>query len=190
MIRVDEIEKITKAKMYIEKLANGENPINNQKVADNDVVNNIEVTRCLFYVANILGDIVRNKGKFQLDMPDKVPFIVSQEQLDKFEFSETPITISEICKRLNSLVDSNYIMQLKLNCITEWLVSIEILYNDISSSGKKRKLPTENGINMGIIMEQRVSQYGPYEAVLYNLNAQHFIIDNLDAIIKYKNISK
>lgn len=57
---MDEIEKITKAKMYIEKLANGENPINNQKVADNDVVNNIEVTRCLFYVANILGDIVRN----------------------------------------------------------------------------------------------------------------------------------
>ena len=37
---MDEIEKITKAKMYIEKLANGENPINNQKVADNDVVNN------------------------------------------------------------------------------------------------------------------------------------------------------
>ena len=56
--------------------------------------------------------------------------------------------------------------------------------------GKKRKLPTENGINMGIIREQRVSQYGPYEAVLYNLNAQHFIVDNLDAIIKYKNISK
>lgn len=95
---MDEIEKITKAKMYIEKLANGENPINNQKVADNDVVNNIEVTRCLFYVANILGDIVRNKGKFKLDMPVKVPFTVSQEQLDKFEFSETPITISEICK--------------------------------------------------------------------------------------------
>ena len=183
---MDEIEKITKAKMYIEKLANGENPINNQKVADNDVVNNIEVTRCLFYVANILGDIVRNKGK----LPVKVPFTVSQEQLDKFEFSETPITISEICKRLNSLVDSNYVMQLKLNCITEWLVSIEILYNDISSSGKKRKLPTENGINMGIIREQRISQYGPYEAVLYDLNAQHFIVDNLDAIIKYKNISK
>ena len=43
---------------------------------------------------------------------------------------------------------------------------------------------------MGIIREQRVSQYGPYEAVLYNLNAQQFIVDNLDAIIKYKNISK
>ena len=53
---MDEIEKITKAKMYIEKLANGENPINNQKVADNDVVNNIDVTRCLFYVANILDE--------------------------------------------------------------------------------------------------------------------------------------
>lgn len=39
---------------------------------------------------------------------------------------------------------------------------------------------------MGIIGEQRISQYGPYEAVLYNLNAQHFIVDNLDAIIKYK----
>lgn len=95
---MDEIEKITKAKMYIEKLANGENPINNQKVADNDVVNNIEVTRCLFYVANILGDIVRNKGKFQLDMPDKVPFTVSQEQLEKFEFLKHRLLFRKFAK--------------------------------------------------------------------------------------------
>ena len=44
---------------------------------------------------------------------------------------------------------------------------------------------TDNGRSVGIISEQRVNQQGStYEAISYNLNAQHFIVDNIHSIIE------
>lgn len=40
-----ELEKIAYAKSYIEKLANGVNPLTDQVVSDMDVINNCEGTR-------------------------------------------------------------------------------------------------------------------------------------------------
>ena len=49
-----ELEKIAYAKSFIDKLANGINPIDDQPVAEYDVVNNVRLTRCFFYVSGIL----------------------------------------------------------------------------------------------------------------------------------------
>ena len=49
-----EIEIIARAQMYLEKLANGVNPLTNEEVAENDVVNNVRISRCLYYVSGIL----------------------------------------------------------------------------------------------------------------------------------------
>lgn len=43
-----ELEKIAYAKTYIEKLANGINPLTNQAVPDDDIINNVRISRCLF----------------------------------------------------------------------------------------------------------------------------------------------
>lgn len=49
-----ELEKIAYAKTYIEKLANGINPLTDQPVPDSDSINNVRISRCLFYVSDIL----------------------------------------------------------------------------------------------------------------------------------------
>ena len=36
-----EIEIIARAQMYLEKLANGVNPLTDEEVAENDVINNV-----------------------------------------------------------------------------------------------------------------------------------------------------
>ena len=59
-----ELEKIAYAKTYIEKLANGINPLTNQAVPDDDLINNVRISRCLFYVSDILRRIVENEGIF------------------------------------------------------------------------------------------------------------------------------
>ncbi len=52
-------------------------------------------------------------------------------------------------------------------------------------NNKVRKRPTNAGQNLGITIEERFNQYGTtYEGVFNNSNAQHFIIDNIDAIIE------
>ena len=179
-----EIETIARAQMYLEKLANGVNPLTNEEVADNDVVNNVRISRCLFYTAGILKQIVDNKGKFKVEMPDRAEFNITVEQLANYEYSERPISITEVTKRINALINTLYVKEIKSKEITEWLVEIGMLTN-IVVNNNARKRPTSEGQNLGITTEERVNQYGtPYKGVFYNLNAQHFIIDNIHAIIE------
>lgn len=58
----------------------------------------------------------------------------------------------------------------------------------VTVNNKNRKQPSVKGNSLGIFSEQRVGQYGTYEAVLYDRNAQQFIIDNLDAVIHINNL--
>ena len=58
------------------------------------------------------------------------------------------------------------------------------MLSNVVINNKTHKRVTESGRSVGIITEQRVNRQGTtYEAVFYNLNAQRFIIDNIDAII-------
>ena len=66
-----EIEIIARAQMYLEKLANGVNPLTDTEVNETDVVNNVRISRCLFYVSGILKQIVDNKGKFKVEIRTK-----------------------------------------------------------------------------------------------------------------------
>lgn len=53
-------ELLKHAKEYISKMANGINPLNGEKVKDDDLINNIRISRCLFYVNDVLNDILVN----------------------------------------------------------------------------------------------------------------------------------
>ncbi len=178
-----ELETIARAQMYLEKLANGINPLTNTEAKDDDVINNVRISRCLFYSAGILKQIVDNKGKFKVEMPNRTEFSITPEQLAKFEFSEYAVSITELTKRINALIDTMYVKELKSKVITEWLVNGGML-NNIIVNNKARKRPTNEGIGIGITVEEKTNQYGNvYEGVFYNKNAQHFIIDNLCAIV-------
>ncbi len=182
-----ELETIARAQMYMEKLANGINPLTGKEVAENDIVNNVRISRCMFYVSNLLKEIVDNKGKYKAEMPDRVPFTITPEQIQNFEFSNNPISISEITKRFNVLINTLLVKELKNGVITDWLTQSGIL-TEITVNNRTRKRPSNSGVSMGIIVEERVNQYGtPYEGVFYSLNAQHFIVDNIYAIIALQN---
>ena len=175
-----EIEIIARAQMYLEKLANGVNPLTDEEVAENDVVNNVRISRCLYYVTGILKQITTT-GSFEIQ---KSEFSLSAQQLKRFAYSQTPLTVSEITKRLNELVNPLQCSTLKNGVITEWLTEIGMLTNVIINNKSKKRV-TDNGRSVGIISEQRVNQQGStYEAISYNLNAQHFIIDNIHTIIE------
>ena len=64
--------------------------------------------------------------------------------------------------------------------------------SDITSTptpdGKHTKRPTKIGEENGISVEERTSSNRPYQVVVYNNAAQHFIIDNLDAILTTENM--
>ena len=121
------------------------------------------------------------------DVPTKhtlsKPFEITQAELSKFEFSETPLMVSQITDRINALKADTSTTKLKATDITEWLMSIGIL-KIVSLDAKNYKLPSEIGNEMGISVEKRKSNNGEYSIALYNIEAQKFIIDNLHAIVR------
>ena len=111
------------------------------------------------------------------------PFEITQAELAKFEFSETPLMISQITDRINALKTNTCAAKLKATDITEWLLSVGIL-KVVALDAKNYKLPSDIGSEMGISVERRSSSNGEYSIALYNIEAQKFIIDNLHAIVR------
>lgn len=180
-----ELEKIEYAKSFIDKLANGINPLDDTIIKEDNIVNNVRLSRCFFYVSDILRQVIENGG-INKKKSGKLRFELSTEELAKFPYSNSPIAISEIAKRLNSLINDEAMRKITHRDLTNWLLSIEMLFEHSSSDGKTSKRPTEQGSNIGISTEVRTGQRGEYTVVVYNKEAQTFIIDNLEAIIALK----
>ncbi len=185
-----ELETMKRAKMYIDKLSNGINPLDNTNVSEDDIINNVRISRCFFYISNILRQVIENNGcisKTSGQKEYKNPFAIPADLSDKYIYSDIPITITEITNRINSLIDLNTTEKLKVRSITNWLVEEGLLEIIVDNGGKKRKSPTTQGDNLGIILEWRSGPRGDYFAVTYNINAQRFIIDNLYSVVEMYN---
>lgn len=180
-----EVEKIEYAKSFIDKLANGINPLDDTVIKEDDVVNNVRLSRCFFYVSDVLRQVIENGG-INKKKNGWLKFELSADQILNFAYSESPIPISEIAKRLNSLITEENMRKISHRDLTNWLLSIEMLFEHSSLDGKTSKRPTEQGSNIGISTEVRTGQRGEYTVVVYNKEAQTFIVDNLEAIIALK----
>ena len=192
VIRLKEIDIMKRAKMYLDKLSEGINPLDGTRVNSDDIVNNERISRCFNYISTVLEDVINNGGTVVKNFYiSRTPFSVSYQQLENFEYSDTPISLSEIVKRINNLIDSQSMVELKATAISEYLVEIGILKVVELSDGKKYKAPTEFGYKIGITVENRTSLSGhSYDVNLYSKNAQQFIIDNLRGIIEKNNTKK
>lgn len=190
MINLNENEKLLKAKSYLDKLANGINPITNELASENDTINNIHISRCLFYVSDVLRNLIENNNNPQKKKNNKIPFSVTPQQLADYVFDDNPITVTEITKKLNSLIDTEEMKGIKTTSITNWLIKINMLEYFADENGKNHKIPTENGIQLGITTQERLGMYGSYKVVLYDSNVQQFILDNIDTIAYYNTQKK
>ena len=58
----------------------------------------------------------------------------------------------------------------------------------IREDGREVKLPTAAGMELGISQEVRSGANGSYTVVVYNENAQRYIVDNIDAILEAEKL--
>ena len=77
-----DLETIARAKMYIDKLANGINPLDDTAIEENDVVNNVKISRCLFFVSDTLQKVIENGG-ITIQKIKKAEFNITAEELEK-----------------------------------------------------------------------------------------------------------
>lgn len=185
-----ELEKIKRAKIYMDKLANVINPIDETMVPDEDVVNNVRISRCFFFVSDVLQQVVENGETKPATVKKlkKIPLEIPFEKRRQFAYSEKPISASEIAKRVNALVENDSMKKLTYSGLLTWLTEIGMMEWAFTSDEKHTKRPTKMGQENGISVEKRTGKSGLYQVVVYNTAAQHFIIDNLDAILAVENM--
>ena len=163
-------------------MANGINPLDDTPIPDDDIANNVRLSRCFFYVSDILRQVYENGGVTKPKRAPKRPFAVTLGQLEKFEYSAEPISVSEIAKRIYAMAGNENMEKVSYRQINQWLLNIGMLYFHDFGGKKPVKHPTEEGNQIGITVETRMGRYGEYQVVLYNEDAQRFILDNLEAV--------
>lgn len=178
---MEENEKIVIAKDWIYQLANGINPLNGATLKEDDVVNNIHISRCLFYVADLLGKFSEKKKK--TGSSRNIPFDSSVIQLDKYDNTQ-PMSITAFIKEVEKLIPEN-MKVVNYKTIVQWLVQEEMLIESApDSNGRTFKMATEKGATVGIYCEQRERNGRVYNVTLYNRDAQIFILEHLEEISK------
>lgn len=178
-----ELETMQRAKMYLDKLAQGIDPVTNQEVPDDSALNNVRLARCFFFVSDVLGQVIANGGVIG-GKPKCQPFTITMEQLSKVQISQVPVRVTQLVEMISAVVDNPKMKKLGTTVITNWLLEKGFLEKQTGLDGKSRRVPTQNGFLIGLSTETRQGQYGEYQAVFYSTAAQQFILDNLMDILR------
>lgn len=168
-------KKLKVATDWISKLANGMNPIDGSTLPDNDIVNNVRISRCLFFVSNLLEDIGKKKTSSKKQY--ELEFQLSPEIVSNVYVAEKT-GIAMFVKEINKVIPEN-MKPLSASKVTQWLVSVGYLKERKRTDGHKYKAPTELGTSIGITSVWKDGTQGQYLAVSYDANAQLFLLENL-----------
>lgn len=116
-----ELEKIIYTKGFVDKLANGINPLDGTDIPQNDLFNEVRISRCMFYISNLLDEIIQNVGmKKKSDRKNnKLLLKITKKQANQINFPEELITVSNITKEINEIIDIDIYKKLKVTSITE-----------------------------------------------------------------------
>ncbi len=113
------------------------------------------------------------------DRKSRQKFHLSAEELKAYPADETPIPVSEIARRLNTLIGPD-MERIYYKVIRDWYVSEGYLEFKESTEGKGAFLPTEKGALAGLMVESRTGKQGElYDVVMYDPKAQHLFLDYL-----------
>ncbi len=178
-----DVEKLRKVKQCIDSLAEGLDPFTGQPLPGEDIVNDVRVSRSLFFVSALLQEQIQGPPARKTGV--KLPFQLSLEERERVMFSSRPVSASELARRMNDAAGARNCKKISYRQITDWLVDVGMLKLAENAAGSQCRRPSDSGEKMGISVGNRMGQSGPYQVVLYDEGAQHFIVDNVDAIVAF-----
>lgn len=179
-----DMRKLDIAIKYVQRIADGYNPVNNMVAKEDSVLNDPNVIRCMFFVKEILEEVQRNNGVIgrRSEKPRKEPFPF--EILKEFRYQEDK-SIAHFLAQVQLPLEGRNIKKIVPQTITSWLKKAGYLTEEYSQEvDKLSTVPTEKGKNLGIYTEVRTYPGSTYLAVIYNRNAQEFLVKNLEGIVK------
>ena len=178
-----DLELMQRAKLYMDNLAQGIDPISGNEVSDDSLLNNVRLARCFFYVSGVLQQLIDNGGVVG-SKPKKAEFALTAQQAAQLSPADRPLRITEFADMVLAAVGRAEMKRPNTKSITDWLLAKGFLAAQLGADGKTHRVPTEAGVKIGMYTELRQGQYGEYQAVYYAPSAQMFLLDHLTEILK------
>ena len=107
-----DLELLKHANNYIEKMANGINPLTDKKCNDNDMINNVRISRCLFYVSKVLDDVIKNNNKKRTS--GSIPFYMDNDTIKRYRITDEKLSISKVASEINELKTNDNMKKIPL----------------------------------------------------------------------------
>lgn len=182
-----DIDKIKKAKIVLDKMANGINPVDGTSITEDSFLNDPRIIRCLFFVNEILqrtidGDL-QDKG---LDRK-KLPFIITAEEKARVQFPEEEIGVNTFAQCINKVINPNVSKKLTGLELNKGLKRMGILGELVDSEGKKKTIVPESSEKYGIHTLLVNYNGTEYDKVVFDNKAVRYLLENLESIIGHEH---
>lgn len=176
-------EKTKVAKEWIMQLANGVNPLNNAPLNDSDIVNDVHISRCLFYVAEVLESSMQVKKSHHPERHYECNFHMEPEETEHVAlFDQTGIT--SFVREINKVIPTT-MRPINVAQVQQWLLKEGYISELALSDDKNTRQATEKGNSIGISSAWKESQNGrKYFATSYSIDAQKFILANINLMVE------
>ena len=180
-----DLNRLKTAITYAERIADGKNPVTNAPARDEDVINNPNVIRCMFFIRDILRQVYDNGGRIggkppRAPKPERKPFPL--EALAAFSYRQD-LGISSFVQQINEPVDQTVYEPLQRTAITGWLEEEGYLTRVPDAEGRRLSRPTERGRAAGIYLADRNYDDRSYSIVMYGRAMQEMIISKIPEIL-------
>ena len=182
-----DLKRLEVAIQYIRRMSDGKNPVTNRPAPENEVLNNMNVHRCLKFIDEVLTDVHTSGGTVgmvsQRTSKQSVSEIFPYETLTQYRYLQDQ-QISYFLKQLEEYLPEGQKIPVPATTITLWMRENGYLEKKVlGDTGKENSVPTGKGENLGLYMEKAGTYPNEYYRVFYNENAQRFIIDNFRRIL-------
>ena len=181
---MSEIDKLRRAKLYMDKLSNGVDPNSGMRVHEDDIVRDSRVIACFEYISRVLEweiESFENRPAAS-EKPRRRRVFINDDQFSQLQLNYGECKVSDIANEINRVIADNGTKKMQAAWINDWLESIGMICRNADG----QRVATAEGGEIGISSHLKTRANGEeYFLNLYSIQAQSFIFDNLRAIIDY-----
>lgn len=113
----------------------------------------------------------------------KAPFAISDQQLSRYILSDEPISVTQMVRQINALVEDDGMEKLSSLTLFRWLYDNGLICYNHCGDDTSYAAPTFAGEQIGLILETRQGVTGPYQATLCTVRAQKYLLTHWRDIV-------
>ncbi len=183
------VKQIDQAKLdiaikYVERIADGCNPVNNVPLENDDILNNPNIIRCMYFIKDVLKEVRSNGGIIggRSGKEPVLPFPI--EILDKFTYIEDK-SITHVLNQIYEPIAGLNVKKVSVTKVTAALKEEGYLLEEPNpETGKTRKVPSAKGEELGIYMIEREYNGRMFQSITYNRNAQEYVVKLIRKLVE------